>query len=78
MWRYEAYAFGPNIPTIADPFAPPGGFSPQLVARNVTNCAFGYDAGTSTRAALVSMTITLSQDGESVTLMHQVHVENAP
>ena len=31
-----------------------------------------------TRAALVTMRLTLARDGETVTLMHQVHVENSP
>ncbi len=70
LLRYEGYGIN------ADVTAP--GAGAQLVARHVTNCDFGYDAGTSTRAGLVTMTLTLSKDGESVTLLHQVHVENSP
>lgn len=70
LQRYEAYGINATLT------AP--GAGAQLVARNVALCDFGYDAGTSTRAALVTMTISLVQDGETVTLMHQVHVENSP
>ncbi len=70
MYRYEDYGINSSV-TVP-------GSGEQLVARNVTGCDFGYDAGTSTRAALVTMKLTLSDEGESVTLMHQVHVENSP
>ena len=70
LWRYEGYGLNAAVT------AP--GSGEQLVARNVTGCDFGYDAGTSTRAGLVTMSLTLSQDGETVTLLHQVHVENSP
>lgn len=71
LWRYDGYVFGND-------FSPGLATTPQLVARNVLDCDFGYDAGTSTRAALVSMSITLEREGEAVTLLHQVHVENSP
>ena len=70
LYRYEAYGINAALTT--------PGAGEQLVARNVTGCDFGYAAGTSTRAALVTMQLTLSLDGESVTLLHQVHVENSP
>lgn len=70
LWRYEGYGINATLT------AP--GTGEQLVARHVTGCDFGYDAGTSTRAALVTMALTLEKDGETVTLMHQVHVENSP
>lgn len=55
----------------------PGG-STALLARDVTGCAFTYNQGTSSRAGLVTLDITISRDGESVRLLHQVHVLNAP
>ena len=70
LYRYEGYGISATLT------AP--GAGEQLVARNVTACDFGYAAGTSTRAALVTMRLSLSLDGETVTLMHQVHVENSP
>ncbi|MNR58280.1 hypothetical protein D3C85_1792390 [compost metagenome] len=41
-------------------------------------CAFSYDSGTSTRGGLVTLRLTLAQDGEIITLLQQVHVDNAP
>lgn len=71
LWRYDGYEFGTTL-------TPAFTATAQLVARNVANCDFDYDPGTSTRAALVTMTLTLTREGETVTLMHQVHVENSP
>lgn len=56
---------------------PPGG-TPQLMGRDVTACDFTYSPGTSTRAGLVTLDITIERDGETVRLLKQVHVMNAP
>ncbi|MDZ7829345.1 MAG: hypothetical protein U5K33_07615 [Halofilum sp. (in: g-proteobacteria)] len=55
----------------------PGGTT-ALLGRDVSQCNFTYNAGTSTRAGLVTIDITISRDGESVRLLQQVHVMNAP
>jgi MSHA biogenesis protein MshO len=52
--------------------------SPAVMARHVTGCVFRYDPGTPWRAGLVTMQLTLADAGETITLLHQVHVENAP
>lgn len=70
LWRYEGYGINAAV-TVP-------GSGAQLVSRNVQDCDFGYEAGTSTRAALVTMQLTVAKDGEIVRLMHQVHVENSP
>ncbi len=54
------------------------GATSALVADRVTNCQFDYAAGTAARAGLVTLRVTFNKDGESVWLVHQVHVENAP
>jgi MSHA biogenesis protein MshO len=54
------------------------GAASELIARNVSACRFTYSAGIAERAALLTMEITVARDGESVRLLHQVHVENAP
>lgn len=58
------------------------GASSSLVANRVGTCSFDYAEGTATRAGLVTLRVTFSQtfDGntESISLLHQVHVENAP
>jgi len=55
----------------------PGGTT-ALLGRDVTACSFSYDQGTSSRAGLVSIDVTLSRAGETVRLLQQVHVLNAP
>jgi MSHA biogenesis protein MshO len=50
----------------------------DLVTRNVSSCKFNYDPGASQRAGLVTLELTLTEAGETITLLHQVHVVNAP
>ncbi|WP_316347575.1 type II secretion system protein [Desulfuromonas acetoxidans] len=39
---------------------------------------FTYDPGTPSHSGLVTLRLALEQEGERITLMHQVHVNNAP
>lgn len=57
--------------------AAPGGAS-ALMTRHLSACSFDYYPGTPERGGLVSMRLQLTAEGESITLLHQVHVENAP
>lgn len=47
-------------------------------AGDVAACSFAYQHGTGTRAGLATLRLRLSVDGESVELIQQVHVDNAP
>ena len=49
-----------------------------LVADKVQSCNAGYTPGTAQRSGLVSLSIAVSDAGESVSLLHQVHVDNVP
>ncbi|MDX2477233.1 MAG: prepilin-type N-terminal cleavage/methylation domain-containing protein [Gammaproteobacteria bacterium] len=69
--RYAGYALS------AIQAAPPAG-SAALVTRSVGGCQFSYDPGASQRAGLVTLELSLSEAGETITLLHQVHVVNAP
>lgn len=69
--RYSDYAVAPIQP---EPPAAPA----TVVARNVEACAFRYAAGTAQRNAVVSLALSLAQDGERVRLLRQVHVDNSP
>jgi MSHA biogenesis protein MshO len=42
------------------------------------NTTFQYIPGTTSRGALAVLTIALTDAGESITLLHQVHVDNVP
>ena len=44
----------------------------------MTACRLAYSPGRLQRKALVWILLTLAQDGESVTLQHQVNVDNVP
>jgi len=69
--RYSGYSISGSTPSF-----PTGNGS--LLADHVSSCQFSYTAGTSQRAGLVTMRLSLSLGGETVTLLHQVHVVNAP
>jgi MSHA biogenesis protein MshO len=62
---------------------PPTGVTGQLLVNNLAKnnlaCSFAYSSATATHSGLVTLQITLSDSaGESSTLIHQVHVDNAP
>ena len=70
--RYQDY----NIQEV-QPEPPSSGEAVQ--ANYLSNCQFSYSSGSSSRAGLVTVELTLSDDaGESVRLIHQVHVDNQP
>jgi MSHA biogenesis protein MshO len=54
------------------------GASSALVASNVAGCQFVLSAGTAHRNGLATLTLQIAQSGESVQLLHQVEVVNAP
>lgn len=62
----------------AQPAAAPNNASGALIATNVSGCNFSYSPGIQGGIGLVAMQITLTQNNESVTLYHEVHVTNVP
>jgi MSHA biogenesis protein MshO len=48
------------------------------MADHVSACSFIYHPGTPQHSGMVTLGLTLTDAGETITLMHQVHVENAP
>jgi MSHA biogenesis protein MshO len=58
------------------------GATSSLLAQNVSACSLRYDPpGVSTglsRFGIVSISLQMTQVGESVKLYHQVHVDNTP
>ena len=54
------------------------GASASLMANQLVGCTFTYTAGTAERAGLVSLQFTVRSQGESVSLLSQVHVDNVP
>ena len=80
LWRYSGYSRQASQPTsIATLDALAGVVKARLVTG--VNCAvsnFSYMPGATQRADLVTMSLTLSNSSDSVTLLHQVHVQNVP
>lgn len=60
------------------PGSPPNGSNPQPVARKVSNCNFAYQPGSTQRAGLLTLGLGISDAGETLQLLQQVHVDNAP
>jgi MSHA biogenesis protein MshO len=54
------------------------GATQSLMANQVAACSFNYAAGTAERAGLVTLEITVRSQGESVSLLRQLHVDNIP
>ncbi|MDP1698612.1 MAG: type II secretion system protein [Xanthomonadaceae bacterium] len=49
-----------------------------LLSDRVTACNFVFDAGSATRGGLLTMSLSLADGDERITVLHQVHVFNAP
>ena len=57
---------------------PPGGGSSATLCKWRHGCAISYAPGVQQRNGIVSIRLTLTGNGESVTLMQQVDVLNSP
>lgn len=54
------------------------GATSSLMANQLSACGFTYAAGTAERAGLVTLQLTVRSQGETVSLLSQVHVDNVP
>jgi MSHA biogenesis protein MshO len=75
LTRYSGYPIASTQPTSA---AALSGAASALVAANVASCSFAYSAGTAQRNALATLSLQIAQSGESVQLLNEVQVVNAP
>ena len=73
LLRHWGYGFIPTQPTA---FAGLGQTS--ILADNVAYCAFSYSPAVLQRNGLIVLRLTLTRNGESVELLHQVDVQNTP
>lgn len=69
--RYTGYGLTPSPQPVA--FAVAG----NLLAEFISACAFTY-APINAANGLVTLRLTMQREGESVSLVHQIHVDNAP
>jgi len=75
--RYNGYNFKDGMSPSAARFTD-GNTGQGLLAENVSNCQISYTPGTATRGGIVTIRLGITDGGETVNLLHQVHVENAP
>ncbi|MFL6649305.1 MAG: type II secretion system protein, partial [Sulfurifustaceae bacterium] len=83
LTRYQGYpltAAQTSIDTDAELAALTPASGVAKVTTDIAACVLLYDPGTSERAGLVTIGITVrdASTGEDVRLLHQVHVDNMP
>ncbi len=75
--RFDSYGY--TVAQIATAGAFPVSANSGLVATDVSACSISYQPGSSQRGGLVTLQLTLTDsENESVSLLHQVHVDNVP
>ena len=77
LTRYSGYAIESAQPANAAALSAAGAAA-ALVAASVGGCQFTYSSGTAQRNALATLTLEITQSGESVQLLNEVQVVNAP
>jgi MSHA biogenesis protein MshO len=77
LTRYAGYSIGATQPSSAAALA--AATSVGSVATNVGNCNFTYTSGsTYQRGGMATLTLQLTNGGQEVQLVQQVHLVNAP
>jgi MSHA biogenesis protein MshO len=79
LLRYQGYDIEPTqsaVDSHGELLA--NGATASLMANQVDSCVFNYASGSAERAGLVSLQITVRAQGESVSLLSQIHVDNVP
>jgi len=77
LTRYSGYTIA-STQTASAAVLTAAGASAALVASNVAGCQFALSAATAHRNSLATLRLQIAQSGESVQLLHQVEVVNAP
>ncbi len=78
IMRYDSYDYQhPQIVSDVLLGALPNVESGPVVSR-LSGCNISYEAGTARRGGIVTIEITITDAGESITLLHQIHVVNVP
>lgn len=73
--RFQGYSIQAGQPINTGDF---GGVSGALVVDGISSCSFAYDDGAGTRNGLVTAKLALTGQGETISLLDQTHVLNAP
>jgi len=77
LTRYSGYTIAGAQPASAAALSAAGATA-ALVAANVASCQFTLTTGTAERNALATLTLQISQNGQSVQLLNEVQVVNSP
>jgi MSHA biogenesis protein MshO len=77
LTRYSGYTITSAQPASAATLGAAGATA-ALVAGNVGSCQFTLASGTAQRNALATLTLQITQNGQSVQLLNEVQVVNAP
>ena len=67
-----------TLPLAASAACPSTASGAAVLASGVSACSFDYSGSDLKRNALLSMTIAVTDRGETVSLQHEVHVSNVP
>jgi MSHA biogenesis protein MshO len=79
IFRYTNYNYLINQVTVPTTMTTgPVNATQSLLVSNVSACLINYNPGSSQRGGLVTLQITIQDSGESINLVHQVHVANVP
>jgi len=79
LTRYDAYPYQLTQPGSDAVLSALSGVQSGPVVSSLSACRFDYNPGSAQRGGMVSMEISLANSaGESITLLHQVHVVNVP
>jgi MSHA biogenesis protein MshO len=77
--RYSDYAFQKDQPDTWFTTLPKPTFKSGDVVTQLSACGIAYEAGTAQRGGIITINMTLEDPtGEAITILHQVHVMNAP
>lgn len=81
LTRFEGYTYRANqaaVDTVGE-LSALANVQIGRVASQVSSCSIVYQAGTSQRGGLITLELAVTDsENESVQLLHQIHVENAP
>jgi MSHA biogenesis protein MshO len=77
LTRYSGYTISATQPASASTLTTAGATAARIAA-DVAGCQFTYSTGTAQRNSLVTLTMQLTRSGESVQLLHEVQLANAP
>jgi MSHA biogenesis protein MshO len=78
LWRYSGYAIQSAQPASIAALNGLAGVTKALIAANVSGCAVNYASGVLERNGLVTVSLAITEQNETVTLVHQVNVVNTP